>query len=162
MDKRKTILDWLDAQGAAYELVEHPAAYDMEDIAAFGVDTHGEVAKNLFLRDSKKGKRHFLVCVSGQARVDLALLGERLGERLSFASEERLEKYLRLKKGEVTPLGLYFDDEKAVEVFMDRRLASLGRVGVHPADNTATVFLSFEALVRLVEATGHSVTLIDL
>lgn len=162
LDKRKAILDWLQAQGVPYTLVEHPAAYDMQDIADFGVDKHGTVAKNLFLRDSKKGKRHFLVTVAGEAKVDLSSLGEILDERLSFASEDRLEKYLKLKKGEVTPLAVYFDTDSSVEVFLDKRLAACERVGVHPADNTATVFLAFGDLVRLVEKAGNQVKIITI
>lgn len=162
MERRKAILAWLDAEAIPYTLVEHPAAFDMQDIADFGVDRHGTVAKNLFLRDSKKGKRHFLVTVAGEAKVDLAGLGAALGQRLSFASESRLERYLKLKKGEVTPLAVYFDTENAVEVFLDGRLAACDRVGVHPADNTATVFLAFSDLVKLVEQAGNPVKIIEV
>lgn len=139
MDKKQQTLDLLDAQGIEYRLVEHPPALDMEDIAAFGVEEHGHVAKNLFLRDSHKGRRHFLVTVRGDKRVDLAALGAAVGQRLSFASEERLEKYLNLKKGEVTPLAVQYDTENAVEVF-----------------------LSFEDLQAYVKNQGNRVTLVKL
>lgn len=162
MDKKQQTLALLDAEGIPYRLVEHPPAFDMEDIAAFGVQAHGHVAKNLFLRDSNKGRRHFLVTVRGDKRVDLAALGEAVGQRLSFASEGRLEKYLNLKKGEVTPLAVQYDTENAVEVFFDEDLAALPAVGVHPCDNTATVFLSFADLQAYVKNQGNRVTLVKL
>lgn len=163
MDSRKTeILAWLDAAGVDYELVEHPAAYDMEDIQKYLPEKAGSVCKNLFLRDSRKGKRHLLVSVLGSARVDLGRLGEAVGERLSFASEGRLEKYLHLAKGAVTPLGVFYDETGAVELFFDERLAGLGRVGVHPGVNTATVFLAFEDLCRLMKNRNHAPSFIKV
>lgn len=162
MQRREEILAFLQAQGVEYELVEHPAAYDMEDIARFGVSAHGHVAKNLFLRDSRKGRRHVLVTVRGDKQVDLQKLGAAIGERLSFASENRLRQYLNLQKGEVTPLGVFYDQENAVEVYLDQDLEACGRIGVHPADNTATVFLRFADLLKLVQACGNKVALIEL
>ena len=48
--------------------------------------------------------------------MDLKTLGRQLGAgNLSFASEDRLEKYLGLKQGSVSPFGLMNDTEHAVE-----------------------------------------------
>ena len=162
MTNRQAIINWLDAEGIRYTLVEHAPAYDMEDIVAMGIDTHGPVAKNLFLRDSRKGKHHWNVTVLGDARVDLVKLGEAIGERLSFASEERLERYLHLKKGEVTPLGVFFDTENAVEVLFYSRLEGCEVIGVHPCDISATVFIAFDDLKRCLERCGNAVGMITL
>lgn len=44
--------------------------------------------------------------------------------------------------GAVTPLGVLNDEEHRVEVCLDRDfLAEPGKIGVHPNDNTATVWL---------------------
>ena len=69
---------------------------------------------------------------------------------LSFASEERLEKYLKLKQGSVTPFGLMNDEEHAVEFFIDRSLSKCKSLGIHPCDNTATVFLSYKDLDKFL------------
>ena len=81
---------------------------------------------------------------------------------LSFASEERLKRFLGLEKGAVTPLGVLNDEERAVEVVFDRELAGLPSLGVHPNRNTATVFLAFADLEALVRAHGNPVSLVDL
>ncbi len=162
MDNRQEILAWMDGHGVAYELMEHPAAHTMEDIEAFGISAKGLVGKNLFLRDSQKGRRHYLVTVCGDKPVDLKKLGEALGDRLSFASEGRLQKYLRLEQGAVSPLGALFDTDGAVAVYLDKELQAQPRVGVHPGDNTATVFLAPEALAGLIEGTGHKVHWVEL
>ena len=78
---------------------------------------------------------------------------------LSFASEERLEKYLHLTKGSVTPLGIFNDKDHAVEVIFDKDLQQDLPIGVHPNDNTATVWVKLEDLVSLIRAQGNSVKL---
>ena len=80
---------------------------------------------------------------------------ERLGRligagKLSFASEERLEKYLKVKPGSVTPLALMNDTEHAVEFFIDKDVTRAKSVGVHPLENTATVFLSYKDLDKFL------------
>ena len=116
---KQEIKAFLDGKKIAYEWAEHEAVYTIEDMVKLGLEDMQDVAKNLVLRDAK-GKRHFLVVVREDKKVDLKRLGELIGcSRLSFASEERLEKYLGLKKGSVTPLGVLNDEDRAVEVFFD-------------------------------------------
>ncbi len=134
----------------------------MEDMDALGIFTKGVVPKNLFLRDAK-GRRHFLVTMAGEKKVDMAGLQEKIGcTRLSFASPERLEKYLGVEQGMVSPLGVLNDREARVEVFFDSSLRGLPCVGVHPNDNTAVVWLAFADLLRAVEQNGNNVRFIDI
>ena len=162
MENREQILQWLAQEGVTYELVEHPPAATMEDLVQFGVAKQGVVCKNLFLRDSQKGKRHYLVTVCGDKPVDLKRLGEVLGDRLSFASEKRLLKYLNLQQGSVTPLGVFYDDENTVKVFFDEEIQKQDRVGVHPGENTATVFLRPDDLAALVKGRGNALKWVSL
>lgn len=161
MDKCAETLRWLDEKEIKYNLVEHPAAYTIEDMDSFSLTEYGFVWKNLFLRDAK-GKRHFLVSLDGHKTVDLKTLGETLGTKLSFASEERLGKYLNLTKGAVTPLGVLYDKEAVVEVILDRELASHQVVGVHPCVNTATVFMNYDDLLDLIRQNGNPISFIDI
>ncbi len=143
----------LDAAGIAYEWVEHPAAFTIDEMDAIDLPHPEAVVKNLFLRD-QKGKRHVLAVLPGHKRADLKALGEVLGDKVSFASEERLEKYLGLEKGSVTPLGVLNDEARAVEVCFDGEIQTMPLVGVHPNQNTATVFLKPGDLVELIQAHG--------
>ncbi|MEA4854064.1 MAG: prolyl-tRNA synthetase associated domain-containing protein [Christensenella sp.] len=161
MANKEEILEWLAQNSVAYEIMAHEPVMTIEDMERDGICRCGNVCKNLFLRDGK-GKRHFLVCVGKDKTVDLKKLGEAVGARLSFASEERLEKYLNLKKGAVTPLGIFYDKDAAVEVYFDRDLVGEKRLGVHPGVNTATVFLDCADVRRLVEANGNRFTLLAL
>ena len=122
MTEREKVFARLEELGVSYEVTEHPAVFTIGEMDALGLTAKGEVCKNLFLRDAK-GRRHFLVVVPGEARADLRALAAQLeSSKLSFASAERLEKYLGLKQGEVTPLGVLNDADAAVEVVFDRGL----------------------------------------
>ena len=162
MSDRSAALARLDALGVAYELTEHPAVFTSEEMERLGLTNVGMVCKNLFLRDAK-GRRHFLVVIPGNCRADIKSIEAQLGSaRLSFASAERLKKHLGLTAGEVTPLGVVNDADAAVEVVFDRSLEGNPRVGVHPNDNTATVWLAFDDLLRVVRGNGNTVHFITL
>lgn len=149
-DQKKRVYDALDKMKIKYEAVEHEPVYTMEDMDRLGLTKKGTLCKNLFLRDSK-GKRHFLVTADENTKIDLKTLGRQLGAgNLSFASEERLEKYLGLKQGSVTPFGLMNDTDHAVEFFIDKSLSRCKSLGIHPLENTATVFLSYKDLDKFL------------
>jgi Ala-tRNA(Pro) deacylase len=60
--------------------------------------------KNLFLR-GKQGRRHILLVTRCERSVDLKAFREQYGaDHLSFASPERLAKYLGVEPGSVTVL----------------------------------------------------------
>lgn len=162
MDKISETCAWLDVNGISYTMVRHTAVFTIDEMDQLGLADTGHICKNLFLRDAK-GKRHFLVSVAGHKTVDLRALGEQLGGvRLSFASEARLADYLNLTKGAVTPLGMYYDKDAAVEFVFDADLIREGTVGVHPGENTATVYLEAEDLLRLIRANGNSVQVLPI
>lgn len=96
----------LNDKGIPYEAVEHEAVFTMKEMERAGIDAHGCICKNLFLRDAK-GRQHYLVTVPDERRVDLKWLSTALGSsKLSFASAERLDTYLKLPQGSVSPFGI--------------------------------------------------------
>ena len=149
-NQKQRVYDALDKLGIKYEVVEHEPVHTMEDMDRLGLPEKGTLCKNLFLRDAK-GKRHFLVTADEKTKIDLKNLGRALGAgTLSFASEDRLEKYLGLKQGSVSPYGLMNDTDHAVEFFIDKSLSRCKSLGIHPLENTATVFLSFKDLDKFL------------
>ena len=162
MDERARVLEKLDELGVAYEMDAHEPVYTIEAMVALGLDKKGIVVKNLFLRDAK-GKRHFLVVLPGDRQGDLKAIRDQLGSTaLSFGSEERLMRCLKLTKGAVSPLGILNDAEHAVEVVVDRALVGAERLGVHPNDNTATLWLSYDGLRKVIDHCGNTVHFIKL
>ena len=63
--------------------------------------------------------------------------------------------------GAVTPLGLLNDSQCKVELFLDRTFDG-GLIGVHPNDNTATVWLKTEDLIKLIRESGHEVEFVEV
>ena len=159
---KEEVFDKLKELGLPYEVDEHEPVYTIDEMVALGLDKKGIIVKNLFLRDSK-GKRHFLVLLPGDKHADLKSIGEQLGcTRLSFASEDRLLRFLGLTKGAVTPLGVMNDTEHAVEVVVEQSLTTEQKLGVHPNENTATVWLSWNNLKKFIGHFGNSVRAIKL
>ena len=155
LNQREKVLEILNALNIEYQLVNHPAAFTVEELDNLALPQYGIGCKNLFLRDDK-GKRHFLVVMDKDKTADLKSIQAQLGcSRLGFASEERLMKYLHLHKGEVTPLGIINDTEATVEVVIDRDLTGANKLGVHPNDNTATIWISFDDLQKIIVQNGN-------
>ena len=148
----------LTERGIWHEITEHPAVYNMEEMAAVDLPYPEADGKNLFLRDDKK-RHYYLLTLRGDKRVDLKAFRQANGTRpLSFASAEDLQAKLGLLPGAVTPLGALNDREGQVEVFLDQAfLDPPGLIGVHPNDNTATVYLQADDLMQLLRAQGNHV-----
>lgn len=162
MAEQQEVLNKLADLNIEYEIVNHPAVYTVDDMEALGLDKYGDIAKNLFLRDAK-GKRHFLVVLGKDKRANLKDIQQQLGcTALSFASEERLMKYLGLGTGAVTPLGVINDKDCLVEVVLDKDLIDKQKIGIHPNVNTATVWLSFASLKKLVEHNGNKIEYVSI
>ncbi|MDU9376867.1 Prolyl-tRNA editing protein ProX [Methanocorpusculaceae archaeon Sp1] len=162
MNPEDTVFALLDSRGCPYQTTSHPVAYTYEDMVNLGVTEKGEVCKNLFLRDAK-GRRHFLVVMCGKKSADLKTLAEKIGSTaLSFASAERLTKYLNLSRGEVTPFGILNDTESAVEVVFDADLKKIPCIGIHPNTNTITVWITYEDVRKIVSDHGNKVIEIEI
>lgn len=139
---KQEVYKLLESNGIAFEKLGHEAVYTMEDMEKAGIVGKGTVCKNLFLRDAK-GKNHYLVTVPEEKRVDMKILAGQIGStKLSFASVERLEKYLGVEQGCVSPFGVLNDESRSVAVVFDEDLRSDKAVGIHPNDNTATVSIT--------------------
>ena len=163
MTKQETY-EYLTAHGVSYEITEHKAVYNMAELGEVPLPYPEADAKNLFVRDDKK-KNYYLITVKGEKRVDLKAFAAKYGTRkLSFASAEDLMALLSLIPGAVTPLGLLNAGAKAVTLFLDRDFlaeeASL--IGVHPCDNTATVWLKAAELCRILRDAGITVSPVEV
>lgn len=159
---KNSIYALLNNRHIHFTYTEHRPVYSMEDLDALEIPANAVICKNLFLRNSS-GKQHFLLTVPLTTPVDLRQLATVLGSsRLSFASAERLEKYLGLQSGLVSPFGLLNDTSKSVIFVSSKNLPSDAIIGIHPNDNTATVWLAFGDLLSLLSELKAEVKLIEL
>lgn len=158
---KNEVYDYLEKAGVEFEKLEHMAVYTIEEMQKAGITDKGGVCKNLFLRDAK-GKNHYLIVVPEETKVDLRALAGKIGStKLSFGSAERLMKYLGVEQGCVSPLGILNNEDDTVVVVFDKNLMGK-KVGVHPNDNTATIWLEFGDLKKVVEGAGNKVLMIQM
>lgn len=162
MEEKQKVYDKLNSISIKYEIINHPAVYTIDEMDNLGISEKAEVCKNLFVRDAK-GKKHYLIVLCKDKKANLADLAEQIGStKLSFASDERLDKYLGLKKGAVSPLGIINNDTKDVVVVFDKDLIGKENLGVHPNDNTATVIMSYDDLDRIIKENGNAVKFVNI
>jgi Ala-tRNA(Pro) deacylase len=148
--------------GIPFERVEHVPVFTCDEAYA-AMPGHPSVqTKNIFLRD-KRGRRHLLLVTTCEKVVDVKRFAEQAdADRLSFASPERLMKYLGVAPGSVTVLGLVNDVEKAVELYVDRDLWNAPQWRCHPLVNTATLVIAKTDLEKFFAHTGHRPRVVDI
>lgn len=160
MNKSETY-EFLNKSGINYEITEHKAVFNMEELGEVKLPYPEFDAKNLFVRDDKK-QNYYLITVKGDKRVNLKEFRKKYGLRnLSFASAEELMKIMGLTPGSVTPLGLLNDEEHIVKFYLDSEFNGT-LIGVHPNDNTATVWLKSEDLIKIIKEHGNEVSLAEI
>ena len=156
------VLDFLQKNGLGYEFHTHPPLPTIELALEYWKDIDSVHCKNLFFRNHK-GNRHYLVVFDCDRDMAIHDLERRLKQgKLSFASPERMERYLGLRPGSVSPFGLINDRDNHVHFFLDRNLLTQERLSFHPNDNTATVVIARDAFMRFLEGCGNSYEFIDL
>ena len=151
---KQEIYDFLTDRGIVYEVTEHAPVYTIEEMLAEKLPYPEVVAKNLFIRDDKK-RNYYLITVKESRTVNLKEFQQRFGtRRLSFASENDLMDIMKLKKGSVTPFGLLNDEERKVQFFIGEELKD-GKLGIHPNENTATVWIKTDDLLQIIQEHGN-------
>ncbi|MCM8710325.1 prolyl-tRNA synthetase associated domain-containing protein [Clostridium sp. SYSU_GA19001] len=152
----------LDLLEIEYIRYEHKAVYTIEEANQLDINIPGQQCKNLFLRN-RKGDTHYLVILHEEKQADLKLLSHQIGSTsLSFASEERLFKYLGLKPGSVTPFGLINDSNKEVIVLIDKELVGAEKLNFHPNVNTATISVSYKDFEKFIEWNGNKINYVNI
>ncbi|MDO8625915.1 MAG: prolyl-tRNA synthetase associated domain-containing protein [Candidatus Magasanikbacteria bacterium] len=145
-----------------YTKYDHPAVFSYEDELRLGVKVPGATSKNLFLKN-KKGDKHYLVCLEIEKRADLKKLAALLNEsNLSFASPERLQKYLGVTPGSVTLLGLINDINKEVVIIIDNDLWKHDEINCHPLINTASLVFKREDLKKFLDYCGNKIQFLNI
>jgi Ala-tRNA(Pro) deacylase len=157
LEREQKVYEALEALGIAYSRTEHPPVFTVEEAVEHWRGIAGAHCKNLFVRN-KKGNRHYLIIAEHLKKVDLNALAKKLeDDRLSFASDERLARYLGLQAGEVSPFGLLQDGQREVIVVVEADLKNAAFVNFHPNVNTATIGITFADFEKFLAWRGNRV-----
>lgn len=164
MSGQPIVYETLDKMGISYRKAEHRAIFSREDVTAEEeyLWEGWKVSKNLFLRNAK-GDRHYLVVTTVDKKADLKYLAEKIGSsRLSFGSEQRLDKYLKVKPGSISSFAVLNDEKREVIVVFDRELVGEKHFALHPNENTATIYIDFADVERVVREHGNEIMYADI
>ena len=161
-ERIEKVLAYLNEKGLEFSWYTHPEAPTIEIARQYWKQDGSKHCKNLFFRNHK-GNRHYLVVLDCERDLDIHDLEKRLHQgKLSFASPQRMEKYLGLQPGSVSPFGLINDIDNHVHLFMDKNLKDETSLSFHPNDNHATVVIATEEFMRYLDAVGNSFEFIEL
>jgi Ala-tRNA(Pro) deacylase len=150
------LYEFLDSFGIKYEYHEHPPAPTVEIASVYWKDLDATHCKNLFFRNHK-GNRHYLVILEYRQELNIRDLEQRLRQgKLTFASPERMMKYLGVTPGSVSPLGLINDKEHHVHLFIDQKIKNSESISFHPQINTASVVISYADFMKFLNHCGNS------
>ena len=152
----------LERLGIEYEYYEHPEAPTIEIAAQFYRGEGTTLCKNLFFRNHK-GNRHYLVIMESHFAMDIHSVEKLLHQgKLSFASPERMMRYLGVKPGSVSLFNLVNDTDKEVTLFVDSKLLEVEKVSFHPNDNRASLVISSRDMLKFIENCGNKYEIMDL
>ena len=130
MDKENIIKN-LKNKNIWFELEEHQAVFNMDDLDEVNLRYKNRDAKNIFVRDDKK-LNYYLITIKGDKKVDLKQFRKNFNTRnLSFASAEDLMSILKLIPGSVSPLGILNDEKIKVRFFIDKFFFQRHRLFCH-------------------------------
>ncbi len=145
-----------------FEYYEHPPSPTIEIARQYWKDLNAMHCKNLFFRNHK-GNRHYLVVFEHLQDLSVKTLEQLLKQgKLSFASGWRLDKYLNVKAGSVSPLALVNDIENHVHVFFDEHLRKAETISFHPGINTASLVIRFPDFLKYMKQVGNSYEFLKL
>ncbi len=162
MNGQNIVYKYLEDLEIKYEYLEHPSAPTIDIAKQYWKNLDAVHCKNLFFRNHK-GDNHYLVIFNCDKELAIKDLEQRLKQgKLSFASEKRMNKYLGLKPGSVSPFGLINDVENHVYVFFDKHLLEAEKISFHPNENTASLSISQSDFRKFLENIGNSYEFIDL
>ncbi|MBO5232943.1 MAG: prolyl-tRNA synthetase associated domain-containing protein [Prevotella sp.] len=162
----KGVLDFLTLHDIRFSCYTHPEGKTIEEAKKWWRDDGSVHCKNIFLRNHK-GNKHYLVCFHCdhdlaihdlEARLKASLTAQGLPScgKLSFASPERMARYLGLEPGSVSPFGLINDTENHTHLFLDESLKQAETLSFHPNDCRGTVVISHEEFERYLAISGNT------
>lgn len=159
------VFEWLTKHDIPFTCYAHPEGKTIEEAKQWWHNDGSVHCKNLFFRNHK-GNQHYLVCfhcdhdldihdLEHRLKAQLQALGQPSPGKLSFASPERMMRYLGLEPGSVSPFGLINDSDHHVILFLDNRLREADTLSFHPNDCRGTVVITRADFERYLTIVGN-------
>lgn len=155
MDTTQEIAVFLSDNNIGYMRYQHKPIFTIEDGQEIADALGIEPCKTLFLVNRQK--QPYMLLTMGDKRISLSEFAVQIGSsRLSFASTGELISYLHSSPGAVSPLGLVFDREHKIKLYIDSDVLTKDFIALHPCvNNESYVFKTSEFINTFLSAVGH-------
>lgn len=158
---QKIVYETLEKLGIKYQYYESPRDFSNEDDGSFWNRINATRCKNLFLRNHK-GNRHFLVIADFYKSVEIKILEDKFKKgKISFASQKRIDKWIKGTVGAISVFSLLNDKTNHVEVFIDKSLLEKNHLTFLPNELNALIRISTEDFLKILDYSGNYYEFID-
>lgn len=157
------VYDLLDNLGIEYMRTDHEEANTMEACNAIDKVLEVVICKNLFLCNRQETE-FYLLMMPGDKPFKTKNLSKQIGSaRLSFADSEYMEKFLDIKPGAVSVMGLMNDTEKRVKLLIDKDVLQGDFIGCHPCVSTSSLKIkTADLLEKFLPSVGNIPAIVEL
>ena len=142
------LIELLKKEKYEIKVHQHDALFTVEDSKKLRGEIDGAHTKNLFLKNKKN--EFFLLSCEETQKINLNKISKSLElGNISFAKQEYLEKYLKIKPGSVSPFAL-LNDDGFVNFYLEQTLYESKFVNFHPLINTITITIQTDKFVEFM------------
>ena len=161
MEAQAQVLEFLNANGIAYEYTAHAKVETMEDCAALNLPAPH--CKNLFLCN-RAGTQYYLLLIRADKPFVTREVSKTLGvSRLSFGKDDALDRLLHTYPGCVSPMGLIFPESAEVRLLIDEDLLALPAIAFHPLTDEASLWMDTEVFLKqFLPLVNHEATFLPI
>ena len=143
------LVELLNKENYNVTVHRHDALFTVKDSKKLRGKINGAHSKNLFLKNKKN--EFFLFSCEEADKIDLKKISKSLElGNVSFAKEEYLEKYLKIKPGSVSPFALLNDKGGFVNFYLEQTLYESDFVNFHPLINTFTIKIETNKFIEFM------------
>lgn len=140
--------DFLEACGISFERIDHEPTATVAQCEEVEQKLAVSICKNLFLTNRQQTE-FYLLMMPGYKQFRTSDVSQMLEvSRLSFGSGDDLIRHLDTEPGSASVLGLINDQERRVQLVVDREVFMDDFVGCHPCVNTSSLKIKSEDLVE--------------
>ena len=143
------LIELLKKEKYKIEIHHHSALFTVADSKKLRGKINGAHSKNLFLKNKKN--EFFLLSCQEEDKINLKKISKLLElGNVSFAKQEYLEQYLKIKPGSVSPFALLNDSGGFVNFYLEQTLYESKLVNFHPLINTLTITIETNKFIEFM------------
>ncbi len=155
------LFDLLGVKNLDFQIHNHDPLFTVEDSTNLRGIIEGAHTKNLFLKNKKNN--FFLFSCDENAVVDLKKFSKSIdAKNLSFANEDYLDKFLKIKPGSVSPYALINDKNNFVDFYFDEKLYRSEKINYHPLINTTTITIKTSDFINFLLENNKKIHIFSL